>query len=137
MPKFQFKDGKTLEFEEFPIKEANLRKINIVRDGTDSEGVWAAFPDEGLKKYDKHYRSTTYEGVCILQNAPLHFLPSNGWGAYVPVKFNGGTRPVLDMAHMTGKMLFCKERQDIDAKQNKEEQDNVHQDDLDNNVKEA
>lgn len=110
MPQFKFKDGKTLDFEEFPINDKNLRKINIYCDGTDCEGVWAAFSDAGVKDYDSDRRGTGYEGVCILQNAPLNFYPMNGWGAYVPVKFNGGTRPSMDVADMTGNMLLCEER---------------------------
>lgn len=117
MLKFEFKNGKTLAFEEFPIIEKNLRKINIVRNGQDSEGVWAAFNDEGIKLYDNDHRSVEYDGVCILQNDPLHFYPASGWGAYVPVKFRGSSRATLDMADMDGDMLFCAERIEADKEE--------------------
>lgn len=123
MPQFKFKDGKTLNFEEFPINEKNLRKINIVWDGADSEGVWAAFSDEGVKQYDADVNSPSYTGVCILQNNALHFFPRASWGLYVPVRFNGSTRPTLDLAHMAGDMIFCKERKDAEAKQVAEEKE--------------
>lgn len=116
MPQFQFKNGKTLDFEEFPIKQENLRKVNIYDEGKDGEGVWAAFSDEGLKLYDDpRGRTAEYAGVCILQNSPLNFYPMNGWGAYIPVKFNGASRPSMDVADMTGKMIFCKERIEQEA----------------------
>ncbi len=67
--------------------------------------------------------STTYTGVCILQNSALHFYPMNSWGLYVPVRFNGNTRPILDLAHMDGDMHFCKERKDAEAKQVAEEKE--------------
>lgn len=124
MPQFKFKNGQApLDFEEFPLKEENLRKINLVWDGADSEGVWAAFSDEGVKQYDANTNSTTYTGVCILQNSALHFYPMNSWGLYVPVRFNGNTRPTLDLAHMDGDLIFCKERKDAEAKQVAEEKE--------------
>lgn len=117
MPKVQVKGGKTIEFEEFPIKDENMRKVNIVRDGNESEGVWAVFADADLNKYeDNRLRSKEYEAVVILVNSPLHFLPMNGWGAYIPVKFNGNTRPTMDMADMEGNVVWCKERLEGDAK---------------------
>lgn len=118
MPEFKFKNGqKPLAYEEFPINDNNLRKINIVRDGKESEGVWAAFSDEGVKQYDSDKRTSEYACPCILQNSALHFFPMNSWGLYVPVKFNGSTRPILDLAHMTGSTHFCKERVEAEAKE--------------------
>lgn len=116
MPTFKFADKTTLDFEEFPIKDENIRKVNIVRDGNESEGVWAAFADADLKKYtDNQLQSKDYEAVVILVNSPLHFLPMNGWGAYIPVKFKGYTRPTMDMADMEGDIVWCKERLKVNA----------------------
>lgn len=116
MPKFQFKDGKTLDFEEFPINEKNLRKVNIYRDGKESEGVWAAFSDEGVKVYDSKRTSKGYEGVCILQNNALHFFPHASWGLYVPLKFRSDSRATLDLVDMAGGMHWCKEREEASRK---------------------
>lgn len=122
MPEFQFKNGKTLAFEEFPIKEGNLRKINIYHSGADCEGLWAAFSDEGVKDYDSHKNShEEYQGVCVLQNDALHFYPTASWGLYVPVKWKGGVRPVLDLADMAGSFIWCKERRDLEAKEKAKE----------------
>lgn len=124
MPEFQFKNGQPpLAYEEFPINEKNLRKVNLVRDGADSEGVWAAFSDEGVKQYDSDKGTSAYSGVCILQNNALHFFPRASWGLYVPVKFNGNTRPTLDIAHMAGGMHFCKERIEQEAAHKAKEKD--------------
>lgn len=119
MPQFKFKNGKTLDFEEFPISEKNLRKVNIYRDGKDSEGVWAAFSDEGVKVYDSKRVSKDYEGVCILQNDALHFYPHGSWGLYVPLRFHGASRATLDLADMGGYMLWCEERKEANRKANR------------------
>lgn len=115
MLKVSLASGKEIEFEEFPIKDSNMRKVNITSDGEDSEGVWAVFNDADLVKYDNDTKSEDYEAVVILVNSPLNFFPMNGWGAYVPVKFNGSTRASMDTADMAGSMVFCKERRDGEA----------------------
>jgi hypothetical protein len=56
-----------------------------------------------VKNYDSHKNShEEYQGVCILQNDAVHFYPTASWGLYVPVKWKGGVRPVLDLADMAG-----------------------------------
>jgi len=116
MPQFKFKNGQPpLDFEEFPINERNLRKVNLTWAGNYTEGVWAAFSDEGRKLYDSDKSTEDYAGVCILQNDALLFAPMASWGLYVPVKFNGRARPDLDLTHMDGDMHYCKERKDSDT----------------------
>lgn len=115
---FKLKGGKTLDFETFPIKDANFRKIRIHRDGSDGEGLWAAFSDEGVKLYDDDKVSTNTPALpVILVNSALNFYPHNSWGLYIPVKLMGGNRPECNLNEMEGDLIFCQERLDGEAKE--------------------
>lgn len=114
---FKFKNGKTLEFQEFPAKSENSRKIRIHFNGGDVEKIWAIFNDEDLKKYDDDSRtSTEYEAVVILDNGALFMYPHASWGMYIPVKFCGDHRPECNINDLEGDLMFCKERLEADAK---------------------
>ena len=122
MPRIEFNNGqKPLEFTEFPLNEKNSRKINMTRGGKDSEGLWAAFSDDDLKKYDGNARSQEYATVCILMNAPIHFYPNNLWGVYMPVKFNGDLRPSVDINDLDGSPVFSREATEAHERIAKEE----------------
>lgn len=122
MPKIEFNNGqKPLEFMEFPLNEKNSRKINLNRGGKESEGLWAAFSDADLKKYDGNVRSPGYAAVCILMNAPIHFYPNNLWGVYMPVKFNGDLRPSVDINDLDGAPVFSREATEAHERMAKEE----------------
>ena len=84
------------EFVEFERKESNLRKFNLYRNyyGDDSEGVWCWLSDDDIVKYDNDAISGEYVYV-ICANATLNGVP---WGAVIPVKLNGGSRPYCVMA---------------------------------------
>ena len=110
MPQIEFNNGQEpLAFTEFPLVEQNARKINMVRGGKESEGVWAAFDEVGLAQYDGNARTDGYAAVCILMNPPLHFYPNNLWGVYMPVKFNGEGRPTVDIDDLDGSPVFSQE----------------------------
>jgi hypothetical protein len=94
MPTFKFADKTTLDFEEFPIEENNLRKVYVQYDTDDTiESVWVAVRTEDLKRFRNGETTEGYALAVILQNSPLCCYPLNAWGLYVPVKLNGERPP--------------------------------------------
>lgn len=79
------------EFKKFELKDSNLRKANVTRDGF-TEGLWAYFADEDLKNYDSNDSSGYAIAVCA--NNSLNGIP---YLAYFPVEFKGSDRPVCIM----------------------------------------
>jgi hypothetical protein len=102
--KIELKSGDGVSFQEFELKDENLRKINIDWDGEEGEGLWAYFSDDDIIKHD----ADTTDGVAVvaLANAPLAFYPHNFWGAFMPVKFRGTSRPYCNLSELTGAPLF-------------------------------
>lgn len=108
--KITLKDNTEVEFSEFELKDYNLRKIRLHRDGQDGEGLWAFFNDVDVERYDNDAVSSKYDTVAVLANAPLMFWPSNFWGAFVPIKMMGATRGELNISDLTGTPLFHSKR---------------------------
>lgn len=100
----KLKNGDAFTFEEFELKESNLRKINIDWDGEDSEGLWAYFDDEGVKQYDSD--APNGNAIVALANAPICFYPHNFWGAFMPVVFRGSNRAYVNLSNLTGTPIF-------------------------------
>jgi hypothetical protein len=96
--KITLKNGTEIEFEHFPIKESNQRKLRLHNKGGDSEGIWIALQDKDMEKYEKEYTGKDYETVAILLNNALNFYPNSSWGMYIPVKFRGEDRPECDIS---------------------------------------
>lgn len=103
--KIELTTGEKIVFEEFPLREQNLRKINIDWDGEDGEGLWAYFSDEAIKQYEND-NYTDGSTVIVLANSPLAFYPHNFWGAFLPVKFRGDNRPYCNLSELSGTPLF-------------------------------
>jgi hypothetical protein len=114
-----YTDKTKFEFDPFPVKDENMRKIRIHVNGEDGEGIWAAFSDEGVKKYDSDVRGETIPAILV--NDALAFYPNRSWGLYLPVVLQGGSRPDCDISKIQfGKNPpFCQEA--IDAKKKLEE----------------
>lgn len=70
--------------------ENQLIKLNLSRGG-DSEGIWAAIHEIDVADYESTTFDNEYTRVCVLLNHALAGIP---WGAYVPYKLQGDSRPV-------------------------------------------
>lgn len=103
--KIETKEGE-IEFEEFELKDSNLRKANINYNGEDVEGLRVYFSDADIVSYDSDKRSGFVVGA--LANSPIMFYPKDFWGAYLPFKLNGDSRPVCNVANLCGKPQFHK-----------------------------
>lgn len=122
--KIELKNGQApVEFSEFELKDENLRKIRIHWDNQDAEGLWAYFSDADVKRYDSDARSTVYDAVVVLANAPIMFYPNNFWGAYVPIKLMGSVRGELNVADLEGTPLFHSKRYEAENADTEEDED--------------
>lgn len=102
-------------FEEFPIQEKNYRKVRLHNKGEDSEGVWAAFSDEGVKLHDSNISGQLVP--FILLNDALNFYPRQSWGLYLVAELKGCDRPSCDLSTIdfSNYPLFCQEQIDAAA----------------------
>jgi hypothetical protein len=77
------------------VKEAEKNgsfKLNIVRGGGDSEGIWACFVSQQDKEiYESNQVGETF--YCFLLNHALINGPS--WGARIKVTSQGNLRPTI------------------------------------------
>lgn len=121
--KITLKDNTEVEFSEFELKDCNLRKIRLHRNGQDGEGLWAFFSDADVERYDNDAVSSKYDTVAVLANAPLMFWPSNFWGAFVPIKMMGATRGELNISDLTGTPLFHSKRYEAEDAAETEDED--------------
>lgn len=67
-----------------------LIKLNLSRNDL-SEGIWAVIHPKDLVDYENNVTDINYHRVCALANHAVCGIP---WGAYVPYKLNGNSRPV-------------------------------------------
>lgn len=105
----KLKNGKSIPFEEFIPFKRNLVKLNLNDNGKmNGEGVWACLSDKDITDYNKNIRDPDYVRVATLRNNALMFYPARSWGAYIPYKLNGSTRPICNVSLIEPeqKMLF-------------------------------
>jgi hypothetical protein len=108
----KLKDGNSITFEEFIPKESNLIKINLNDDGrANGEGIWACISDKDLQDYQANATDSEYKRVATMRNDALIFYPHQSWGAYIPYKLNGDSRPICNISVIADgqEMLFNKQ----------------------------
>jgi hypothetical protein len=86
-----FKSG-VVSHEPIPSNNKNQVKILLKTAEGETEGIWAMLDDEDNARYkdDECFEM----GLAVLLNHSLCGLP---WGCYLPIQFNGDSRPVCQV----------------------------------------
>ena len=70
--------------------DEHLTKLNLSREGS-SEGIWMLMHPKDVQDYKDDVVDENYTRVGVLMNHAICGIP---WGAYVPYKLQGQSRPV-------------------------------------------
>lgn len=90
--KIAMKDGSFLNVpEDFEIDDKNLIKVNLIDESNQSEGIWAYVTAKGKHLHDTNrYTGKDEYDIALTANTALMGIP---YAAYIPIRYNGKTRP--------------------------------------------